>query len=61
MKRILLFIKTVETEIAAALTPEKKKEILETAKTLAPHVLNGTWLELALVAITALEATIATA
>lgn len=58
MKKIGLFIKTIEESIKAVETPEKKKEQLESAKLLAPKLLNGIWLELALVIINGLESTI---
>ena len=58
MKRIDLFIKTLEASIAAVETPQKKMEQLEAAKSLAPKYLNGLWLTVALAIISILEATI---
>lgn len=58
MKRINKLIQTIETEWALVNTPEEKRKIMEDAKLLAPKLLNGVWLELALIAINALEATI---
>jgi hypothetical protein len=61
MKRIKLLIATAEQSIAAVETPDKKKEQLELAKGLAPKILTGVWLELAIIALNLLEATIKTA
>jgi len=58
MKRVSLFIKTIEESIKAVETPEKKMEQLEEAKVLAPKYLTGFWLALALGIISVLEATI---
>lgn len=58
MKKLNHVISILKAEIEAALTPTIKKEICEEAKVLASSVLNGIWLELALIVIGDVEATI---
>ncbi len=58
MKRINLFIQTVEASIKAVETPQKKMEQLEAAKLLAPKYLTGIWLTISLAIISILESTI---
>jgi hypothetical protein len=58
MRRINVLIKSAEQSIASVETPELKKAQIEAAKELAPKVLSGIWLELGLLALNILEATI---
>ncbi len=58
MKRIKLFLSALEAQLAIALTPDVKKQYCDDAKLLAPKILNGIWLEIAIIGISVLEATI---
>ena len=58
MKRIKTFLVAIEQSIVAAETPDKKREQIEAAKIVAPKILNGIWLELAMIGLSAIESTI---
>ena len=58
MKRIIAFCKSLENEIANAITPAEKLLILESAKEVISLTMNGVWATLATVAITDIEKTI---
>ncbi len=58
MKKVLKLWQTLKAEIEAALTPAEKRTICEDAKLLANAILNGVWLELALLLIGDIEKTI---
>jgi len=59
MKKVKTVIKMLKTQLSLDnLTPDKKKEYCEDAKDLAKELLDGIWLEGALLGIGALEKTI---
>ena len=58
MKELLKLLTQLHQDFNSANTPEIKKDLLEDAKNLAPLLLSGLWLELALFGINRLESTI---